>query len=464
MSFSIAYRNVSKIQIALVFVITISVAVGSLIGMLNEVGLFVFFALLLTTAFFLVLWRPIWLFYLVFVVSSSASAFREVNLPFGNTTLTLSGFLWLSITALIVFFLLMHIKEVQVFGYLWPFIFFSLWMIIRWIITPTGFAGLKDIVWYSMPVVFGLFVPVALGRNRRVFLHNVERVEKAFLFSALIPVVLYGVALSTGLAEMTSQGPRGELIGSARGTPLYLLTVLSLALGNWRYDPKRIRGRIFSLISLGTVFFTLGRMVIFLGLLQLGLSSVNLRQKWKVLFAASVTMAFFFYAVMHFPLLQQRFFFTDAWDPSMGLRGVNTAGRNVIWPTVFSSALHEPMIGRGIGTARVVTAQLFVDKNVSEYHPHNEYLQVFHDAGLLGLLLVCYAWITLFIRQWKLWERAELKEVQKWGMASTLSVAMVLISALTDNTWHYSIVIAPTFVLVTIATLMQRMDLNAEDN
>ncbi len=160
------------------------------------------------------------------------------------------------------------------------------------------------------------------------------------------------------------------------------------------------------------------------------------------------------FAVTRVPILQQRFFLTDSWDPSKGIEGLNTAGRNVIWPTVYVQATRQPVIGHGLGTARRLVAQtIFAGRGFSEYHPHNEYLQVFHDLGLVGVILLMGAWITAFGRTLERWRRARTNIVAKWNMAACLSVSVVLLGSITDNVLHYPIVIVPTAVLMSIAEL-----------
>jgi O-antigen ligase len=341
----------------------------------------------------LVLLRPVLLLYFVIPFSAAVSVFREVAIPIGNTDLTLSGLLWLGIVFIIVLSLLIRSRHLRIPRYLWPFIAFLVWVVVRWTLTPTGFLGLKDVLWYSMPVLFGLFTSLALGNDMPMFRRRVQNIERVFLYSALIPVMILAIALGTGLAKMTWRGPEGALVGSARGIPLFLLTGLAVALAEWRYGPNKWLGKIFSFVTAGTIFFTLARMASLLALGLIALSRTNPRRKWQILFATLFVGLIAFYAITHIPVLQQRFFFTEDWDLSQGLRGVNTAGRNIMWPYVFASAMQAPVAGHGLGMARLVTAQLFVEKkDVTEYHPHNEYLQIFHDMGLIGLLLALVAW------------------------------------------------------------------------
>lgn len=429
-----------------------AVVLGALIALLGEIGLFASLALPLILAELLIfIHSPVWLLCVLPVVAAGVTMFREVAISLGGTQMTLSGLLWLSIAGLVSLYLLANVKKVSVPGYLWPFLLFLLWAALRWLITPSGFLGLKDILWYSLPVVFGLFVPLALNTGHGSMVTNVRRIEKAFLYSALIPPTLYAIALSTGLAEMTWRGPRGELVGAARGTPLYLLIVLSLALANWRYGPMKRGGGMISFLVLGTIFFTLARMAGMLGILLTFLYKIDPRKKWQILGGVLFAGMLAFYVITHVPVLKERFFFTEEWDLSMGFAGVNTAGRNVMWPAVLQSTLREPIVGHGLGQARLVTARLFAGKkDVTEYHPHNEYLQVFHDLGVIGLLLLLLAWWGVFWRAWRVWSWNGPTRLRKWAMASALGVGAVLVSALTDNSLHYPMVVVPTFVIVAI--------------
>lgn len=457
MAYLTVEKRVTRRQVRWLFIgaTGIAVGVGVTVGTLSDVGLFLAPAILAVTWGILALIYPSLLLYTVIIVSASATVFREVAIPLGNTEMTLSGFLWFGIALMAVLYVVVNFRQVRIPRYIWPFIAFAAWAVIRWAIASTGFLGLKDLLWYSMPVLFGLFVPLALGKTKEAVIASVRRLEKVFLYSALIPVVLYTIALLSGSAEMTWRGPRGELVGAARGTPLYLLVVLAIALANWRHGPLKARGRIFSLVSLGTIFFTLARMASLLGLTALFISRANPRRKWQILASIVVVALIAFYAITHIPALEQRFFFREDWDPSLGLTGVNTAGRNIIWPVVYASALREPLIGHGPGSSRLVTAELFIGKkDVTEYHPHNEYLQVFHDLGVVGLSIIVAAWIIVFITQWKMWENGKRTLLAKWGLASTLATGVLLASSVTDNTLHYPFVVAPTIILVSVANML----------
>jgi len=439
----------------------LGVIIAAAIALGGEYTVFLAAALLGGLVGVLVLLRPVLLLYFVIPFSAAVSVFREVAIPIGNTDLTLSGLLWLGVDFIIVLSLLIRARHLRAPRYLWPFIAFSVWVVVRWTLTPTGFLGLKDVLWYSMPVLFGLFTPLAMGNDMPMFRRRVQNIERVFLYSALIPVMILAIALGTGLAEMTWRGPKGDLVGSARGIPLFLLTGLAVALAKWRYGPNKWLGKIFSFVTAATIFFTLARMASLLALGLIALSRTNPRRKWQILFATSFVGLIAFYAITHIPVLQQRFFFTEDWDPSQGLRGVNTAGRNTNWPVVFLSALRSPLIGHGLGTSRQLVASVVSmrrDIDVEAYYVHNEYLGVFHDAGMVGVVTLLLAWATVLLSSWRRWEKFAHPLIAKWSMASVLSVSSVLISAITDNTFHYVAVCVPVIIVYSIAITLPITD------
>ncbi len=432
---------------------------GVLYAVLGEIGIYAAIGILGAMFALFAIQYPVLVLYLVLVVSVFVSALQEFSLSVGSTQLRLSGALWILIALIVVASLLVRIRWIRVRAYLWPFLVFQLWAAVRWILAPSGFLGLKDLLWYSMPALFGFFMPVVLKREQQSATY-IRLFERLLLFSVFGPILLYTFALTSGLAEMTWRGPRGVLVGSARGVPLYLLIVLSVALASWRYASSKQKGVLFGYITMGTILFSLGRMASVLALTLFAIRRVSLRHKWSLLIRWGLAVLLVVVILIQIPVFRQRFFIQSNWSLSDGLGGINTAGRSRMWTVAFYSALDSPIIGRGLGSARVKVAQeVFADDDdITEYHPHNEYLQAFHDLGLIGLGLLGIAWGLLLMRTWRQWEHASSPIAAQWSMAATLSISVVLISSLTDNTLHYPFVVVPTFIIVGIADHFSRLD------
>jgi O-antigen ligase len=289
--------------------------------------------------------------------------------------------------------------------------------------------------------------------------------EKAILYSAFVPLTLYVITISLGAVVLTHVGPVGFV--QPRPVALYLLVVLALALANWRYGTTtagRRLGFIVTLTSLGIIIFTLSRTAALVGLLMVPLSRSNPARIWTTVIGAVLGVVIagsLFFAV---PALQQRLFFKSDIKPTEALQYLNTSGRSVMWSETYSDAMAAPILGHCPGSARILLGRILHNRGEEGTHPHNEYLQVFHDMGLVGLVLFIMAWVLLTFQFWRTWKHAVLDKTKKltthkWSMAALLSVVAIISTAVTDNTIHYAFVMAPAFIIVGIALRCSRGDL-----
>lgn len=153
--------------------------------------------------------------------------------------------------------------------------------------------------------------------------------------------------------------------------------------------------------------------------------------------------------------LKDRFFMGDR-GLVVGEFTLNTSGRVAVWKTVWQSALDSLLFGKGTGSSEVLVASVFPGLR----HPHNDYLRILHDVGLIGLA----AWIS----QLMLWARILVRTVSHYGqcgdndsrrqavaLGAVLALSGISVVMLTDNPLTYSFVMAP-FGLVLGSGLMAR--------
>lgn len=77
-----------------------------------------------------------------------------------------------------------------------------------------------------------------------------------------------------------------------------------------------------------------------------------------------------------------------------------TAGRNEIWPVVISKIGESPVFGfgrEGMRRAGVRDILENVDKDVAMAHPHNAYLEVLLDNGLIGFVIIVGFHIVIWV-------------------------------------------------------------------
>jgi hypothetical protein len=83
----------------------------------------------------------------------------------------------------------------------------------------------------------------------------------------------------------------------------------------------------------------------------------------------------------------------------MGMGGdINaiTAGRwHMLWVPYWADLWHSPIVGNGMGSI-LWSEPMRAGLMARAVHPHNAYLQVFHDMGLIGLVLVSLFWLHVW--------------------------------------------------------------------
>jgi hypothetical protein len=161
-------------------------------------------ALLLLISFFSVR-NPNFFLNFIILTSATAGIGGVISVEVGGTSLSISGLLWMFV-ALMAFLILTLIRP-RLPRKLVPLIFFVLWVVICWAISGPNMNGLKDILFYSMPPLLGT-VSYTLA-SRATGIRAVERMEKAILYSAFVPLTLYVITISLGAVGLTHVGPGG---------------------------------------------------------------------------------------------------------------------------------------------------------------------------------------------------------------------------------------------------------------
>lgn len=166
-----------------------------------------------------------------------------------------------------------------------------------------------------------------------------------------------------------------------------------------------------------------------------------------VALAAAAVVAF-----LAIPSLRDRF---TTGDNGVDIGGVelNTSGRTQIWALVIQDVQRNPWFGLGPGSASdVITARYpFIAQ------PHNDYLRLWHDFGLLGVGLFVLGLLALVVGALVRARRAPLQDrAIHWGAA--LSLLTVVASALTDNPLIYPFVMIPLGIIVGLSIGRREID------
>ncbi len=115
-----------------------------------------------------------------------------------------------------------------------------------------------------------------------------------------------------------------------------------------------------------------------------------------------------------------------------------TAGRTLIWPYVIDEIMEAPSVGHGrLAMVRTGLAnRLLTEHNESFPHPHNAYLEMLLDNGVIGFLLVMPFYAVVLYQAARLFlERNDPIQTAVGGVTCALVLAL-LVAAMGSQTFY----------------------------
>jgi O-antigen ligase len=154
--------------------------------------------------------------------------------------------------------------------------------------------------------------------------------------------------------------------------------------------------------------------------------------RWRVFALAAVVVAGL--GALQLPQVQARFFHSGQGTLDDVMEGrFDSSGRFDAWPVIYQRAWERPIFGAGVGSCTETTAEVWPGM----LHPHNDYLRVGYDVGLVGLavFLATFAWQMLDVRR-----RLTADDVTgRAFLAVWLGLCVLLVMAMTDNVLVYTV-------------------------
>jgi O-antigen ligase len=233
---------------------------------------------------------------------------------------------------------------------------------------------------------------------------------------ALMNLGVWAIALASGKAIHTGSAPEA-LYTSPNAVAMFLEPPLAIAAGFALYADDR-RDRQVALaclpILMAAMVFTLSRA----GLLTLAVLVVvavgtiaSRRMKVGLLFGAIVGAI----AVSQIPYVRQRL--TRQLDPSYG--GNTFEGRLQIWSDTIHMLRDHPVLGAGLRAYTEVMKPYVTGHRIAELYPHNIYLAMWSELGLLGLVAFVALLGMLLWRGWIGFSRAhDFARPLLWGTSA----------------------------------------------
>jgi O-antigen ligase len=319
---------------------------------------------------------------------------------------------------------------------LWPLLALLAWSIVSFAwyrVTPEGIQNVS---------VLAAFVSLTLASivATRVDPDLTRWVNRTMFVAVSLSGTLYAISLVV-------EGPNSDLIMDARSFSQFALVGLAWMLASWR-SGSRVAG-LFALGMLILIFLSLSRMSLAVGLLVLlPLSFIRSGKPrtWlrNLSIAVVLSVVVFASTIIFFQPLRERFVEGDR-ETIAGVT-VNMTGRLKIWRLTWESSLRSPWVGHGAGAADNLVASKYAPILL---HPHNEYLRILNDYGIVGLGLWLLGYVLLLSRVWEGVRRtgAEGGQVEPVHLAALLSLAAIG-TAVTSNQLIFLFVMGPTAIVV----------------
>lgn len=406
-------------------------------------------------------WRPVVLLFFIVIASSIAGVLAtSSSISTGGADVTPDGFLWVFVSLQALLLVGLRWRSVHLPRHFFFFLVFEAWVVFRWFLNP-DLSGLKDVLFYGFPMLIAAYASVALSRSHR---RLPARLGTLILWVPLVPLAYLVIGLLIGIVQyIPGYGPKGPF--EPRGMCAFLLVCLSLGLATWKYGRNKIDrkiGAFSSVLSVLIIIFTLSRSAIAVSLLLLSISWIDRGRFWRNARRLTMVGAIVVMVFSTVPELRSRLLFSGESPLSEGLSvsDINTEGRTVFWAVTFAHAIERPIVGWGTGSARQLVASTFPGGRWTEYYPHNEYLEVFHDLGLIGLVLMLSAWLGLLWRYGKAWHssdgRGDLGQA-RWDLAVFLALLVILLDIITNNDLHYAFVTGPAFLMLGLCEYQRKV-------
>lgn len=240
---------------------------------------------------------------------------------------------------------------------------------------------------------------------------NSRRIERVVLAGGVLVVCISVVQLIFGLAQWTPENSVTRFVGPTGGaapTAAYTGLLTVFAISQW------IARHRVTYLALGAAFGTVLLLTVarteLMGTL-LGIATIAVASRRPKLLGAIAIVAITV-AVTYAPL-RERMFRLEASSladiaASPVTTVINTQGREVLWPATVAFWLRRPWVGGGLGSTFPYLDTINAGQNV----PHNEYLRVLAELGVIGLAL----FVSMYMLKLRTsWIRARSRPLQERG-------------------------------------------------
>jgi O-antigen ligase len=249
-------------------------------------------------------------------------------------------------------------------------------------------------------------------------------------------------AVALGITATVTGGIGSGAIVGPRSLALALLPALAWTLAAARTGSVRHTALVGFLVF--AIAFTLSRTAFAVALILVAAALYKRRRvayKIRFIVASAVLAAGAIWLVSSVGAFQERFAAGDVSSLTTRI-SINVSGRDDLWALMTSGIRERPFFGHGLGASQTRIEQAF---SGAIAHPHNDYLRLAFDFGLVGLALWTLGMLATFTLVLRTMPNARSERLPP---AAMLGMLAMLLTMVTDNTLVYSFVLLPVGALI----------------
>jgi O-antigen ligase len=311
---------------------------------------------------------------------------------------------------------------------------FPIWAVAMAVLTTPSQAGAQNILVYVCLVSVAALTASALSSG----VITLDKLDKALFTTFTLGSTLFVISM---LLEAVGKSP----IVSPRSYGLFAAVGVAWAASKARYG-ARAELRLAFVMSI-LILASLSRTAAGVAILIFALTFIKLRTPRDVARTIAVVSAVAVFVGIALTQtddpFSRRFTHGDVVGLPLGVE-LNVMGREALWATTWGLGWQSPVFGSGAGAASAA-----VQEKGFSAHPHNDYLRIFADFGLVGVLAFAALLLAPTVRAiGQLRSRSQEVSAMSVHVGALMAILALALEMVTDNAVVYLFIVVPTAVII----------------